>query len=69
MMNDARDNKIARDYELHQAHKIAQDAPDVRADRIAAAKRALRHGTLMLDADTLATQMLTDSHHGIDLNA
>jgi anti-sigma28 factor (negative regulator of flagellin synthesis) len=68
-MNDAHDHKIARDYELYQAHKIAQDAPDVREDRITAAKQALRHGTLMLDADTLATQMLTDSHHGIDLNA
>ena len=38
-------------------------------DRVAAAKRSLRHGTLMLDADTLATQMLTDPHHGIDLNS
>jgi len=69
MMNDAHDHKSARDYELHQAHKIAQDAPDVREDRIAAAKRDLRNGTLMLDADTLATQMLTDPHHGIDLNS
>jgi anti-sigma28 factor (negative regulator of flagellin synthesis) len=69
MMSDAHDNKIARDYKLHQAHKIAQAAPDVREDRVAAAKRALRHGTLMLDADTLATQILTDPHHGIDLNS
>jgi len=69
MMNDAHDHKSARDYELHQAHKIAQDAPDVREDRIAAAKRALRNGTLRLDADTLATQMLTDPRHGIDLNS
>ncbi|HEY7708593.1 MAG TPA: flagellar biosynthesis anti-sigma factor FlgM [Candidatus Entotheonella sp.] len=69
MMNDAHHNKIARDYALHQAHKIAQDAPEVRDDRVAAAKRSLRHGTLMLDADTLATQMLTDPHHGIDLNS
>jgi len=69
MMNDAHDPKSARDYELHQAHKIAQDAPDVREDRIAAAKRDLRNGTLRLDADTLATQMLTDPHHGIDLNS
>jgi len=69
MMNDAHNHKIARDYELHQAHKIAQDAPEVRDDRVAAAKRALRNGMLMLDADTLATQMLTDPHHGIDLNS
>lgn len=68
-MNDAHDNKIARDYDLQLARKIAQDAPDVREDRIAAAKRALRNGTIMLDADTLATQMLTDSHHGIDLSS
>jgi anti-sigma28 factor (negative regulator of flagellin synthesis) len=68
-MNDAHDNKIAHDYDLQLARKIAQDAPDVREDRIAAAKQALRNGTLMLDADTLATQMLTDSHHGIDLNS
>lgn len=68
-MNDAHDHKIARDYDLQLARKIAQDASDVRENRIAAAKRALRHGTLMLDADTLATQMLTDPHHGIDLNS
>jgi anti-sigma28 factor (negative regulator of flagellin synthesis) len=68
-MNDAHDHKIARDYELHQAHKIAQDAPDVREDRVAAAKQALRNGTLMLDADTLAIPMLTDPHHGIDLHS
>jgi anti-sigma28 factor (negative regulator of flagellin synthesis) len=68
-MNDAHDHKIARDYDLQLARKIAQDASDVRENRIAAAKRALRNGTLMLDADTLATQMLTDPHHGIDLNS
>ena len=68
-MNDAHDHKIARDYELHQAHKIAQDAPDVREDRVVAAKQALRNGTLMLDADTLAIPMLTDPHHGIDLHS
>jgi anti-sigma28 factor (negative regulator of flagellin synthesis) len=68
-MYDSHDNKIARGYDIQLARKIAQDAPDVREDRIAAAKRALRNGTLMLDADTLATQMLTDPHHGIDLNA
>ena len=68
-MNDAHDNKISRDYDLQLARKIAQDAPEVRDDRIAAAKQALRKGTLMLDADTLASQMLADPHHGIDLNA
>ena len=68
-MNDAHDNPVARDYDLHLAHKIVHDAPEIRKDRVAAAKRALRNGTLMLDADTLATQMLTDPHHGIDLNA
>ena len=68
-MNDAHDNKIARDYDLQLARKIAQVASDVRENRIAAAKRVLRNGTLMLDADTLATQMLTDPHHGIDLNS
>ena len=68
-MNDAHDHKIARDYDLQLARKIAQDASDVRENRIAAAKQALRNGTLMLDADTLATQMLTDPHHGIDLNS
>jgi anti-sigma28 factor (negative regulator of flagellin synthesis) len=68
-MNDAHDHKIARDYDLQLARKIAQDASDVRENRIAAAKRDLRNGTLMLDADTLATQMLTDPHHGIDLNS
>lgn len=68
-MNDAYDNKTARDYELQLTRKIVQDAPDVRDDRIAAAKRALRDGALMLDADALAAQILTDPHHGIDLNS
>jgi anti-sigma28 factor (negative regulator of flagellin synthesis) len=68
-MNDAHDNPVTRDYDLQLARKIAHDAPEIRKDRVAAAKRALRHGTLMLDADTLATQLLTDPHHGIDLNA
>jgi anti-sigma28 factor (negative regulator of flagellin synthesis) len=69
IMNNAYDNTITRDYDLHLARQTVHDASEIRKDRVAAAKRALRNGTLMLDAGILATQLLTDPHHGIDLNS
>jgi anti-sigma28 factor (negative regulator of flagellin synthesis) len=48
-------------HDLHIARKIVHEAPEVREDRIAAAKRALQQGTLTLDASTLADRILADA--------
>jgi anti-sigma28 factor (negative regulator of flagellin synthesis) len=60
IMHDAHPQDPTHDHDTRMARKIAQEAPEVRKDRIAAAKRALQQGTLMLDADTLADRILAD---------
>jgi anti-sigma28 factor (negative regulator of flagellin synthesis) len=59
-MHDAHPQNLTHDHDMLTARKIAQEAPEVRKDRIAAAKRALQQGALMLDADTLADRVLAD---------
>ena len=49
--------------DLCMARKLAQEAPEVRHERITAAKHALQQGTLMLEADRLAERLLEDPLH------
>jgi len=46
--------------DIHMVRKAAQEAPEVRQNRVAAAKKALQQDKLMLDADILADRLLAD---------
>jgi negative regulator of flagellin synthesis FlgM len=46
----------ARD--IQRAREVAQDAPEVRADKVEAARRALQSGTLNLKGQDLAEKLL-----------
>jgi flagellar biosynthesis anti-sigma factor FlgM len=48
----------SRAHDIHRAREIAQQAPEVREDRIAAAKRALENGELQLSGADLADKIL-----------
>lgn len=49
----------ARD--IQRAREVAQGAPEVRADRIEAARRALQSGNLNLKGEDLAEKILRDN--------
>jgi len=48
----------ARD--IQRARKVAQDAPEVREDKVEAARRALQSGKLNLNGQDLAEKLLKD---------
>jgi negative regulator of flagellin synthesis FlgM len=50
----------SRAQDIQRARDIAQQAPEVREDRIAAAKRALESGELKLSGADLAEKLLQD---------
>ena len=49
----------ARD--IQRAREVAQDAPEVRADKVEMARRALQSGKLNLKGQDLAEKLLQDS--------
>jgi flagellar biosynthesis anti-sigma factor FlgM len=49
----------ARD--IRRAREVAQAAPEVRAERVEAARRALQNGTLNLNGKDLAGKLLRDT--------
>ena len=49
----------ARD--IQRAREVAQDAPEVRADKVEAARRALHSGKLNLKGQDLAEKLLKDT--------
>jgi flagellar biosynthesis anti-sigma factor FlgM len=49
----------ARD--IQRAREVAQDAPDVRMDKVEAARRALQSGNLNLNGQDLAEKLLQDA--------
>jgi len=49
----------ARD--IQRAREVAQDAPDVRMDKVEAARRALQSGDLNLNGQDLAEKLLKDA--------
>jgi flagellar biosynthesis anti-sigma factor FlgM len=49
-----------REQDMQQLKNIIAQAPDVREDRVAAAKRALQAGTLELRGEELAEKLLRD---------
>jgi anti-sigma28 factor (negative regulator of flagellin synthesis) len=50
-------------HDICLTREVVRDAPDVRQDRVARAKRALRNGTLMLTGEQLAEKLLEDPLH------
>lgn len=49
----------ARD--IQRTREVAQDAPEIRMDKVEAARRALRSGTLNLNGRDLAEKLLKDA--------
>jgi anti-sigma28 factor (negative regulator of flagellin synthesis) len=52
---------------LQRAKKAAEEAPDIREDRVAAMKRALQNGTLTLGGKDLAEKLLRETLRNSDL--
>jgi negative regulator of flagellin synthesis FlgM len=50
----------SRARDIQRARQVAQDAPEVRADKVEAARRALQNGTLNLKGRDLAEKLLQD---------
>jgi flagellar biosynthesis anti-sigma factor FlgM len=51
----------SRAHAIQQAREVAQDAPEVRADKVEAARRALQSGKLNLKGQDLAEKLLQDT--------
>jgi negative regulator of flagellin synthesis FlgM len=47
--------------DIQRAREAAQDAPDVRMDKVEAARRALQSGNLNLNGQDLAEKLLRDA--------
>jgi flagellar biosynthesis anti-sigma factor FlgM len=48
---------------LSRIREAIRSTPDVRADRVEAAREKIRSGTYKVDADRLAQELLTESLH------
>lgn len=59
-----KDKSSQRERVIRRALEIVQDAPDLREDRVQAARRALANGTLPLDGATLAEKLLQHVRRG-----
>jgi hypothetical protein len=57
-------NSSKRERVIRRALEIVQEAPEIREDRVQAARRALAHGTLPLDGATLAEKLLQHVRRG-----
>src|SRR5215475_4589046 len=53
----------SRARDIQRAREVAQDAPEIRADKVAAARRALQSGHLNLQGQDLADKLLKDALH------
>jgi len=59
-----KDKSSQRERVIQRALEIVQEAPDLREDRVQAARRALANGTLPLDGATLAEKLLQHVRRG-----
>ena len=50
----------SRARDIQRAREVAQGAPNIREDKVEAARRALQNGTLNLDGQDLADKFLQD---------
>jgi anti-sigma28 factor (negative regulator of flagellin synthesis) len=54
---------------MRRARQVIEETPDIREERVAAAKRALQAGELTLRGEELAEKLLCDPLHNPDLEA
>jgi flagellar biosynthesis anti-sigma factor FlgM len=59
-----KDKPSQRERAIQRALDIVQETPDLREDRVQAARRALANGTLPLDGATLAEKLLQHVRRG-----
>ena len=62
-MSSTAHNSSDRDRAIQRAKQIVEETPEIREDRVAAAKRALQAGTLNLHGEELAEKLLHDPLH------
>ena len=53
----------SRARDIQRAREVAQDAPEIRTNKVAAARRALQSGHLNLQGQDLADKLLKDALH------
>jgi negative regulator of flagellin synthesis FlgM len=51
----------SRARDIQRAHELVQDAPEIREDKVDAARRALQSGDLKLQGQDLADKLLQDA--------
>jgi anti-sigma28 factor (negative regulator of flagellin synthesis) len=68
-MQSAEHNPRNRDREIQRARQVIEETPDVREERVAAAKLALQAGELNVRGEDLAEKLLADPLHSSDLEA
>jgi anti-sigma28 factor (negative regulator of flagellin synthesis) len=62
-MSSTAHNTPDRDRAIQRAKQIVEETPEIREERVAAAKRALQAGTLNLHGEELAEKLLHDPLH------
>ncbi len=58
LMSLPSDGKSARRRQIKRARQLAQEAAEIRAEKVAAAQRALQEGTLTLNSADLADALM-----------
>lgn len=61
-----RRRRSSRTRDLQHAKQALERAPDIRQERVAAARRALESGRLQLSGTELAEKLLQDPLHQVD---
>ncbi len=62
-MSNMKHEKPDCSRDFYTAKKIVQETPEIREDRVAAAKLALQNNALMLEGEALAEKLLEDPLH------
>jgi anti-sigma28 factor (negative regulator of flagellin synthesis) len=63
IMSQSSCNNPDRHRDITYTQDLVRDTPDIRKERVAAAKRALHSGTLKLKGEELADKLLDDPLH------
>jgi anti-sigma28 factor (negative regulator of flagellin synthesis) len=66
-MSSTGHNPPERDRDIQRAKQVIEETPEIREERVAAAKRALQAGTLNLHGEELAEKLLHDPLHTPEL--
>ncbi len=68
--DDERDTLAYKDAgrEIERVKKAVEEATDIREERVAAMKLALKKGKLQLNGDELAEKLLADPFHQVNID-